>query len=408
MSLLNDQSSVVIVGAGLAGWRLAEALRTESFTGTITIVGDETHLPYDRPPLSKQVLSGKWDLTRTTLVRDDSPVAQGVTWRLGARAVEFDAREREVTLDDGTVLHATHVAIATGSRARPMPYRAADTLHSIRSRDDLERLLVDLESVETQRPWVVIGAGFLGAEVATSLKTRGVASIVIEVAHAPLEGVVGALAASWLRSLPEDYGVALRTDEKIRDVEWRSEVLTVSLEGGEDIEAAGVVVCVGSQLDLAWLEGSGLELDGGVVVDEHLQASANVAALGDVARFTWPGPLGPESLRLEHWEVAVFHAAQLARYWTQGVGPERAMVPYFWSDQYGKKIQMLGHPRPDDEVTLVHGDLASKQWLALYARDEIVTGLLALSSPRSLMLAKVVLDEVTSRDHAVERAPWRA
>ncbi|HQU00031.1 MAG TPA: oxidoreductase C-terminal domain-containing protein, partial [Acidimicrobiales bacterium] len=207
--------------------------------------------------------------------------------------------------------------------------------------------------------------------------------------------------------LPEDFGVTLRTDEKVRDVEWRGKVLTVSLDSGEVVEAAGVVVCVGSQLDLTWLEGSGLELDGGVVVDEHLQASANVAALGDVARFAWPGPLGVEMLRIEHWEVAVFHAAQLARYWTQGVGPERVMVPYFWSDQYGKKIQMLGHPRPDDEVTLVHGDVASKQWLALYARDEIVTGLLALSSPRPLMLAKVVLDEVTSRDHALERAPWR-
>lgn len=408
MSLLSDESSVVIVGAGLAGWRLAEALRGESFTGTITIVGDEPHLPYDRPPLSKQVLSGKWDVARTTLVRDDSSVAQGVTWRLGARAVALDIVARDVTLDDGTVLHATHVALATGSRARTMPYRAADALHTIRSRDDLERLLADLEATDTNRPWVVIGAGFLGAEVATALKTRGVASVVLEVARAPLEGVVGALAASWLRSLPEDFGVTLRTDVKVRDVEWRSEVLTVSLESGEDIEAAGVVVCVGSQLDLTWLEDSGLELDGGVVVDEHLQASANVAALGDVARFTWPGPLGPELLRVEHWEVAIFHAAQLARYWTQGVGPERVMVPYFWSDQYGKKIQMLGHPRLDDEVTLVHGDLASKQWLALYARDEIVTGLLALSSPRSLMLAKVVLDEVTSRDHALEQAPWLA
>lgn len=408
MSLLNDESSVLIVGAGLAGWRLAEALRSESFTGAITIVGDETHLPYDRPPLSKQVLSGKWDVARTTLVRDDSSVAQGVSWRLGARAIAFDARAREVTLDDGTVLGATHVALATGSRARTMPYRAADALHLIRSLDDLERLLVDLESTETKRPWVVIGAGFLGAEVATAFKTRGVACIVLEVAHAPLEGVVGPIAASWLRSLPEDFGVTVRTDVKVHDVEWRSEILTVSLDSGEDIEAAGVVVCVGSQLDLTWLEGSGLELDGGVVVDEHLQASANVAALGDVARFTWPGPLGPELLRVEHWEVAVFHAAQLARYWTQGVGPERSMVPYFWSDQYGKKIQMLGHPRPDDEVTVVHGDVGSKQWLALYARDEIVTGLLALSSPRSLMLAKVILNEVTSRDHALERAPWGA
>lgn len=407
MTLLDDQSSVVIVGAGLAGWRLAEALRSEAFTGTITIVGEEAHFPYDRPPLSKQVLSGKWDVALTTLVPDQSLVAQSIDWRLGARAVALDACEREVTLDDGVVLRASHVALATGSRARTMSYSAAEALHLIRSQDDLERLLADLETTESKRPWVVIGAGFLGAEVATAFKIRGVASVVLEVAHAPLEGVVGAQAASWLRMLPEDFGVTLRTDEKVRDVEWRGKVLTVSLDSGEDVEAAGVVVCVGSQLDLTWLEGSGLELDGGVVVDEHLQASANVAALGDVARFAWPGPLGVEMLRIEHWEVAVFHAAQLARYWTQGVGPERVMVPYFWSDQYGKKIQMLGHPRPDDEVTLVHGDVTSKQWLALYARDEIVTGLLALSSPRPLMLAKVVLDEVTSRDHALERAPWR-
>jgi NADPH-dependent 2,4-dienoyl-CoA reductase/sulfur reductase-like enzyme len=408
VSLVDRDSAVVIVGAGLAGWRLAEALRHEGFEGRVTIVGDEVHEPYDRPPLSKQVLVGKWDLARTTLVRDDSTVANSVEWRLGRRAVALDVAGKIVTLDDGSRLDATHVAIATGARARRLTLSARDDVHTIRSRDDLAKLLTNLERADATRPWVIIGAGFLGAEVATALRTRDVTTVVLEVANAPLAGVVGPQAAQWLRRLPDDFGVNLRTNQQVRDVRGASGALVVELENGENIDAAGVVACVGSELELGWLRDSGLRIDGGVVVDANLQAANDVAALGDVARFVWPGPTGEELIRVEHWEVANFHAAQLARFWTQGVGPERVLVPYFWSDQYGKKIQMLGHPRPDDEVTLVHGDLASMKWLALYTRHDVVTGLLAVSAPRALMVSKVLLDEVTSRDDAFARAPWNA
>ena len=408
MSRLEDDSSVLVIGAGLAAWRLVEALRDEGFEGPITVVGDEPHLPYDRPPLSKQVLNGKWGLERTTLVARDTAVASSISWRLGEAVVSLDAHEGRVVLRGGEELRASHVVLATGARARRLDYRAMDDLHTIRSRDDVERLLGALEHSSSARPWVVVGAGFLGAEVATALKVRGVAAVVLEAAGLPLEAVVGVTAAQWLRPLPDEFGVALRTNQLIRDVERRGEHFAVVLEGDEVIEASGVIVCAGSSLDLGWLDGSGLVVDRGVVVNENLEARANVAAIGDVARFSWRGPAGEESLRVEHWEVAINHGARLARFWVSGETSPSSLVPYFWSDQYGKKIQMLGHPRADDEVRLVHGSLQEGKWLALYSRAGVVTGLLSLAQPRALMVSKTLLDETTSLEDALARRPWNA
>jgi len=408
VSRLGDDSSVLVIGAGLAAWRFVEALRDEGFAGPITVVGDEPHLPYDRPPLSKQVLNGKWDVERTSLVDRDSPVAASVSWRLGESVVSLDAHEGRVVLRGGEELRASHVVLATGARARRLDFRAMDELHTIRSRDDVERLLGAVEETSNARPWVVVGAGFLGAEVATALKVRGVEAIVLEAAALPLEAVVGVAAARWLRSLPDEFGVELRTSQLIRDVERRGEHFSVLLEDGSAIDASGVVVCTGSSLELGWLEGSGLVVDGGVVVDENLQARTNVAAIGDVARFSWRGPGGEEVIRVEHWEVAISHGAQLARFWVTGEGSTSTLVPYFWSDQYGKKIQMLGHPRADDDVQLVHGSLEEGKWLALYSRAGVVTGLLSLSQPRALMLSKSVLDEATALNDALAASPWSA
>lgn len=408
MSRLSSESSVLVIGAGLAGWRFVEALRAEGFDGPVTVVGDEAHLPYDRPPLSKQVLNGKWGVERTSLVERDASVASSVSWRLGEAVVSFDADERCAVLRGGDELRASHVVLATGARARRLDFAAMEDLHTIRSRDDAQRLLHALEKAHHAHPWVVIGAGFLGAEVATAFKVRGVDATVLEAAGLPLEGVVGVTAATWLRSLPDEFGVRLRTTQLIHDVERRGEHFGVVLEGGEVIEASGVVVCAGSSLDLDWLDGSGLTLDQGVVVDANLEARRDVGAIGDVARFLWHGPAGDEVIRVEHWEVAVNHASRLARFWAMGHGDDVAIVPYFWSDQYGKKIQMLGHPCPDDEVQLVHGSLAEGKWLALYSRAGVVTGLLSLSQPRALMVSKIVLDQTTTLDDALRARPWNA
>jgi len=216
---------------------------------------------------------------------------------------------------------------------------------------------------------------------------------------------VGERASSWLGALGEDAGIEVRINQQISDVRKIDEGFIVEMDDGSSIDARVVIAAVGSSLDLAWLEGSGLTIDNGVVVDLDLQAAPRIAAIGDVARHRWLGAAGEEVVRIEHWQVATDHAAHLAHFWMTG---ERSapMVPYFWSDQYGKKIQMLGHPHPDDDVLLVSGSTDEKKWLALYSREGVVTGALSLSQPRWLMLSKPLLDSRTSLADALASAPW--
>ncbi len=401
---LDPSSHVVVVGAGLAGWRLAQALRRDGFSGAISVVGDEPYQPYDRPPLSKQVLVGRIAVEATDLVRPGS--SDDVTWRLGMAAVGLDAGRRTVFLADGTTITGTHVAVATGARARALESTAGTRVHTLRTRDDVGRLNGDLALAGADATVAVIGGGFIGAEVATSLTARGHRVIVLEGASRPLQAVLGDDVSTWLLGLPGDAGVELRTGQVVRDVEPDGARLRVRVEGGDDVVASVVVAGVGAVANTDWLTGSGLEIDNGVVVDEHLQAAEGVAAVGDVARFVWSGPTGRESVRIEHWQVANDHAAQLARLWTTGRPDLAPLVPYFWSDQYGRKVQLLGHPHRTDAVMRVFEDDAGR-WLALYHRGGLVTGVVALNYPRGLMLAKPLLDAPTSLTRAVEHAPWR-
>ncbi len=252
----------------------------------------------------------------------------------------------------------------------------------------------------------MIGGGFVGAEVATSLHARGLRPIVLEAAQRPLLGVVGEQASSWLGALPTAFGVELHTQQRILDVVSVAQGYRVEIEGRSAIETPLVVAAVGSALDLDWLADSGLTLERGVQVDENLQAAPRVAALGDVANFIYRVGGEEERIRVEHWQVAADHAWHLAHYWMGE--PVAAAVPYFWSDQYGKKIQMLGHPNPDDEITLVSGSPEEFKWLALYSRHSLVTGVLSLSNPRGLATSKVLLDQPTTIEDALNRAPWSA
>lgn len=397
---------IVIVGAGLSGWRLAEGLVQRGFEGEIVIIGDEDRLPYDRPPLSKHVLSGKWSLEQTALVDEVAPAFSRVTWRLGRRAVGLVASERTVLLDDGSRETGTSVVVATGVRARRLRTSAGERVATLRRADDVERLHRMLEYSSPEYPVVVIGGGFLGAEVATSMHARGREVIVLESASAPLVGVLGDTAAGWLKGLAGAVGIDLRVDQNVIDVaEGREGELLVECAQGEAIRAGLVVAAVGSELDLDWLDGSGLELDDGVLVDQDLRASDGVFAIGDVARFIWASPLGLQRIRLEHWQVAVDHAAQLAAHVT-GAEPPAPMTPYFWSDQYGRKIQVLGSPQRDDTIHLVHGSLDESKWLALYERAGRVSALLALNQPRALMVSKALVDRGAPVDEALEIAPW--
>ena len=402
MSELRADSHVVVVGGGLAGWRTVEALRETGYAGALTLVGDEPHAPYDRPPLSKQVLSGRLGPETLGLERREVTVER----RLGVAATALDAARRRLWLADGTEIEATHVVIATGVRARRLTTSAGDGVRVLRTRDDLDRLLSDLARLSPGERVAVIGGGFIGAEVATSLHSRGLTPIVLEALERPLTGVLGPRVAEWLAILPSRAGIEMRVAQSVRDVVAHGSGWRVVLGDGE-IDVGLVIAGVGSVPNDDWLVGSGLTLERGVVVDEHLEAAPGVAAVGDVARFWWPGPLGGERLRVEHWQVAVDHASALAALWMgQPVPPP--LVPYFWSDQYGTKIQVLGYPHPDDDVDLVLGGAREERWLALYHRAGRVSAAVALRHPRALTLARSLVAAGVTLDAARREAPWEA
>jgi NADPH-dependent 2,4-dienoyl-CoA reductase/sulfur reductase-like enzyme len=265
---------------------------------------------------------------------------------------------------------------------------------------------LELEALAPGSVIAVIGGGFIGAEVATQLKSREFVPIVLEVATRPLIGVLGPVVSSWLERLAADVQIELRNDQRISDVVADAEGFVVHFDDGGELRVSLVIVGAGALPNFEWLEGSGLTLDGGVVVDENLLARENVAAIGDVARFSWPNVMGEELVRIEHWEVANGHAQALAHHWMTGEGAAELMVPYFWSDQYGKKIQMLGHARADDDVIRVSGTPEEGKWLALYSRGGVVTGIVTLSQPRGLMLSQHLLKSPSTLEGALRDAPW--
>ena len=400
---LAPSDHVVVVGAGLAGWRTCEELRAAGFAGRLTLIGDEPYPPYDRPPLSKQVMSGKWTIEHATLATADKVAALRVDLVLGAPATHLDVESTSVTLGEGRVVTGTHVVIATGARAKRLPLHR-EFLFEVRRREDVTRLTDRLSALAPGDVVAVIGGGFIGAEVATAILARGLRPIVLEAASRPLVGVLGEEVSRWLEDVPSEGGVEVRTLQRIVAVEAVGDAgdVDVLFEDASRLRARAVVVGVGAQPNVEWLAGSGLSIDDGVVVDEHQLCRPRVAAVGDVANFAW----GDEHVRIEHWQVAADHAGALARYWMSGEDGA-AFVPYFWSDQYGRKIQVLGHPRRDDEVCRVR-DTGAGQWLGLYSRDGVVSGLVALNQPRALMLSRGLLVEPTRLEDALARAPWDA
>lgn len=404
---LNASDHVVVVGAGLAGWRFCEALRREGYAGEISLIGEESDAPYDRPPLSKQVLVGKWELDKTTLATPERLAEARVATHFGVAASALDVEAAAVYLADGRVISGTRVVVATGSRARTLAFSAEKRLLTLRRRSDAQRLIGSVETLAPGTAVVVIGGGFVGAEVATALKGRGLAPLVLEAAARPLIAALGEDVSLFLAGLAGAFDVELRIDQHVSDVVDDGAQLRVDLSD-ESVRAPVVVVAAGAEPNVEWLEGSGLTLDNGVVVDELFAAAPRVAAIGDVARFAWPNVTGTEAIRIEHWQSANDHAHALARAWTTGEAPAAFTVPYFWSDQYGKKIQLLGHPHASDDVTKVLEDDEAGRFTALYSRVGLVTGVVTLSQPRALMLSKVLLEEPTTLAGALERAPWSA
>jgi 3-phenylpropionate/trans-cinnamate dioxygenase ferredoxin reductase subunit len=347
---------VVIVGAGLGGLRTAQQLRSAGLQGRISLVGAESHLPYDRPPLSKQVLTGEWHPERTGLAEPDTFDELGVRTHLGNPAVALRPGDRghELELADGAALHGDAIVIATGLVARELPDQPAH-VHTLRTLDDALALRATLEKVSSL---LVVGAGFIGAEVASSARTRGIAVTVVEALDVPAAHALGPHVGPVAGRLLTEGGVTLHTGAKITRFgdapDGVPDRVIVELADGRQIVAEAAVVGIGGVPRLDWLAGLGLDTSRGLACGPtgRVHGLEGVWAVGDVA--SWDDPATGGRYRHEHWTSAGDQATIAARD-VLGAPPPQATVPYCWSDQFGLKIQILGRPELGDEVVQLHG-----------------------------------------------------
>ncbi|MFF8359921.1 NAD(P)/FAD-dependent oxidoreductase [Streptomyces chartreusis] len=371
--------TVAVVGASLAGLSAARSLRRQGYDGRLVVIGDELHRPYDRPPLSKEFLAGTLGEPELALETDDEDLR--AEWLLGTRAVALDHAERTLRLADGRQVRADGFVIATGAAARTLPGSAGLAgVHTLRTLDDARALRDELA---LGGRLVVIGGGFIGAEVASTARALGLEVTVVEAAPAPLAGPLGEAMGAVVSALHADHGVALLCGVGVKGLSGERRVDAVLLEDGRTVPADIVVVGVGARPNVEWLEGSGVALDNGVKCGADGRTSlAGVVAVGDCAN--WYDPRSGLHRRVEHWTGARERpdAAIAALLAGGAVAPGVPRPPYFWSDQYGVKIQFAGHAAGADSVTIEDGTPDERNVLAVYRRSGIPVAVLGMNQPR--------------------------
>jgi NADPH-dependent 2,4-dienoyl-CoA reductase/sulfur reductase-like enzyme len=401
---LSTLSQVVIAGGSLAGLRAAEALRQLGYEGRLHLVGDEAALPYDRPPLSKEILKGDWDADKTALVRDRERFdALELELRLGCRATGLDANARRIELDDGSSLDFDGLVITTGAAPRKLPNQ--DDLEGVWVLRTLDEALAIRAALARSPRVAVVGAGFIGAEVAASCRTRGLEVTMIEALPVPIERAVGADVGETVAQVHRDQGVDVRLGVGVEALEGGGRVERVKLSDGSAVEADVVVVGIGVAPCTSWLEGSGIELGNGVVCDAHCETNVpGIVAAGDVAQ--WHNRLFGEDMRIEHWSNAseMARAAVETLLAGEGEAPAYESVPFFWSDQYDLKIQSAGRLADADESQVVHGSLDERNFLKLYGRKGRLVGALAFNQPRKLIGYRRKLRENVAFADAISEA----
>ncbi|MBA2414936.1 MAG: FAD-dependent oxidoreductase [Geodermatophilaceae bacterium] len=402
-------ASVVIVGSSVAGVRTAQALRRGAYEGRIVLLGAESELPYDKPPLSKQFLAGEWPAERVALLSAEAAEQARIELQLGVAADHLDVAERQVVMANGKRIGYDVVVLATGSQARPSPWVAESGLHVLRTIADSQALAADLAR---DGPVVVVGGGFIGAEVAATARSLGREVTIVDPLEVPVGRLLGREVGSMFVDLHHRNRVATHFGTGVKSVEGRAGQLTVRLTDGQTLTAATVVVGIGALPNDSWLASSGLLVDDGVVCDEYCRAvnAPEVFAVGDVARWMHLGY--GESCRVEHWTNAVDQAACVAH---NVFHPEalRAYRPveYVWSDQYDWKIQIVGRPTRATSHCLI-GDLGrpsaraagKPRAVALYKDDSAqFTAAAIVNWPKALVTARRLLAVGSSFDDALSQ-----
>jgi 3-phenylpropionate/trans-cinnamate dioxygenase ferredoxin reductase subunit len=397
---------VVVVGASLAGLRAAQAVRAGGHDGELVVVGAEPQLPYTRPPLSKQLLAGEQTAEQCAFPCDQVDAE----WRLGVAATGLDRYRRTVELADGDLLPYDRLILATGSRARPWPGAGAD-LEGVNTLRDLDDALRLREALQPGARLAIVGAGFIGCEVAATARKLGAEVTLIDVAPhpmLPLGPELGARCADMHR----EHGVDLRLGVGVAKLAGRGRVEAVELSDGSRVEADAVLVGLGAAPNTDWLADSGLTLDPGVVCDATLTAAADpdVLAAGDIV--SWPHPLAAELVRVEHWTVAAEHGGVAGRNALLDPAERKPheLPPYFWSDQYDVKIQAVGFPARADGLEVLESTPEGDRFVAAGARDGRLVGVIAFNAAKRLawyrrqLAGRAAYDDVREAVLADEKA----
>jgi NADPH-dependent 2,4-dienoyl-CoA reductase/sulfur reductase-like enzyme len=372
--------TVAVIGGSLAGLSAARALRSQGYEGRLTIVSRETHRPYDRPPLSKSFLAGT--STEADLVLEAEDEDLSADWRMGVAAELLDIDLRSVLLSDGTRLSADGLVIATGATPYLPWVHDLSGVHVLRTLEDCLSLRAELLPGARL---VVVGAGFIGAEVASTARALGVDVTVVEAAPVPMSAALGAEMATTLSSLHADHGVRLLAGVGVQGLVGTDRVQGVALTDGRTVPADVVLVGVGVRPDTDWLAGSVLGSAGGVLCDAYgVTAVPGIVAVGDCA--TWYDQRLGRHHRLEHWTAARERAeVAVASLLSGGTRQLSSRPPYFWSDQYGLTLQMAGHAGGADSVRVEEGTIEGRDFLAVYRRGDEPVAVLAIGQRKAFM-----------------------
>jgi len=375
---------IVIIGGGAAGFSAADMLRRKGYQGSIVMLSSDDALPYDRPNLSKDYLAGTIPFKCVPLKDERYYRENNIETRLGQAALGFDIRASAVVLAGGNRITYDRLLLATGAEPVRLAVPGADQphVHTLRSLADCDAIISDAKSASRV---LVIGASFIGLEVAAALRARKLEVHVVAPDKVPLERVLGPDIGHFIRTLHEEHGVVFHLEDKATAIDG----MTVRLESGGTIEADLVVVGIGVRPRLELAEKAGLKLDRGVVVDQYLETSApGIYAAGDIAR--WPDPHAGDNIRVEHWVVAE-RQGQAAALSMLGDRTPFTTVPFFWSQHSDVPINYVGHAEVWDEI-VIDGDVMSKDCLLRFKRNGRVTAVASIYRDLESLEAEVMME----------------
>ena len=384
MTILN---SAVIVGGSHAAVQLVISLRQNGWDGTITVVSDEPHLPYQRPPLSKAFLSGDSGEEQLALRAPAAYEKLDVIFKLGVSVTAIDTDNRRLSLDDGETLHFSKLALCTGARARALPIPGAElqNVHYLRTMDDVKRIK---QSADIAKTAVIIGGGYIGLETAASLTKLGIAVTVLEAESRLLQRVASETTSEFYLRLHQDQGVSIKLNAQASALQGDTAVTHVVCADGQTIDADMVIIGIGVIPNTELASDAGLNVDNGIVVNEFAQTShADIVAAGDCTNH--PNPLLNRSLRLESVPNAV-EQAKVAAASLCGIEKPYAELPWFWSDQYDVKLQIAGINEGYTDV-VVRGDQISRSFTVFYLRDNLLLSAECINRPKDFMMAKKLI-----------------